>query len=115
MMGPNNPLLRSLRIGVSSLQSKFQQCSRPAAFRKLHTTRLRNTDGVYNELTNMRLKTPWIDAFKKRQREEDDDAKMRSITPATHPQPSLKPKKMSESFHRVVCMLFEPTAHTLVG
>lgn len=50
----------------------------------------------------MRVRTPWVEALRK-QRGEGSDQAQASSTPATLPDPDLTPKKMSDSFHRVVC------------
>lgn len=69
--------------------------------RPLHNTPPRPTDGVYTALTEMRVKTPWIEALRK-QREEGMDPTRRSSEPTTPSDRDLTPKKMSDSFHRVV-------------
>lgn len=69
--------------------------------RQLHTTPSYRTDGVYRDLTNMRVRTPWVEALRK-QREEGIDPTKKSSTPATPSDRDLRPKKMFESFHRVV-------------
>ena len=51
----------------------------------------------------MRVRTPWIEALRKKRGEGIDPIK-KSNTPATPPDRDLKPKKMSDSFHRVVNM-----------
>lgn len=51
----------------------------------------------------MRVRTPWVEALRKK-REEGIDPTKKSNTPATPPDRDLKPKKMSDSFHRVVSM-----------
>ena len=53
----------------------------------------------------MRVRTPWIEALRK-QREEGSDPTEISSTPATPPNRDLTPKKMSDSFHRVVRTIF---------
>ncbi|KAK4696775.1 acyl-coenzyme A thioesterase 9, partial [Lecanoromycetidae sp. Uapishka_2] len=72
--------------------------------RAIHTTPACRTDGVYSDLTNMRVRTPWVEALRK-QREEGIDPTKKSDTPATPQDRDLKPKKMSDSFHRVVIPL----------
>ncbi|KAF6224018.1 hypothetical protein HO133_010592 [Letharia lupina] len=52
----------------------------------------------------MRVRTPWIEALEK-QRKEGFDPTKPSSTPATPPDRDLTPKKMSDSFHRVVIPL----------
>ena len=73
------------------------------ATRQLHTSPIYCTDGVYKDLTTMRVRTPWVEALRKK-REEAIDPTKKSDTPATPPDRDLKPKKMSDSFHRVVNM-----------
>ena len=51
----------------------------------------------------MRVRTPWIEALRKK-KEEGIDPTKKSDTPETSPDRDLKPKKMSDSFHRVVYM-----------
>lgn len=69
--------------------------------RKLHATAIRNTDGVFNALTEMRVNTPWIEALRKQQ-QNGIDPRGKSDKPATPPDRDLTPKKMSDSYHRVV-------------
>lgn len=75
----------------------------PGATRQLHTSPTYRTDGVYKDLTAMRVRTPWIEALRKKRVEGIDPTK-KSHTPETPPDRDLKPKKMSDSFHRVVYM-----------
>ena len=81
--------------------SDFQNLS--GAIRRLHTSPIYCTDGVYKDLTAMRVRTPWVEALRKK-REEGIDPTKKSNTPAAPPDRDLKPKKMSDSFHRVVNM-----------
>ena len=69
--------------------------------RKLHSTAIRHTDGVYNALTEMRVRTPWIEALRK-QREDNGNGKDKSNIRVTPPGRDLTPKKMCDSYHRVV-------------
>ena len=71
------------------------------ALRRFHATPTCSTDGVFSGLTNMRVKTPWVEALRK-QREEEFNPTKTSNTPTTPLDRDLKPKKMSDSFHRVV-------------
>ena len=71
---------------------------RSRALRRFHATPICSTDGVYRELTNMRVATPWVEALRK-QREEGPNPTKTLNTPTDR---DLKPKKMSDSFHRVV-------------
>lgn len=52
----------------------------------------------------MRVRTPWVEALK-RQNEEASDPTKTSCTPTTPSDRDLTPKKMSDSFHRVVIPL----------
>lgn len=68
--------------------------------RGLTTTAPRRTDGVFRGLTDERLPTPWIEAFKQQQSGEhtaSSDAKPKDR--------DLSPRKMSDSYHRVVLPL----------
>lgn len=78
-------------------------CSKPVPLQRcqLHTTSVCSTDGVYKALTEMRVKTPWIEALRK-QREHGIDPTTKSDTPATPLDLDLRPKRMSDSYHRVV-------------
>ncbi|KAI1634376.1 HotDog domain-containing protein [Biscogniauxia mediterranea] len=81
---PYNPLLI-----VSSLSS-----------RGLHGTSLRQTDGVFRGLADTRLPMPWIEAWKLQQ--QGNDAMSGELQPKER---DLTPKKMSDSYHRVVLPL----------
>ncbi|KAI1431086.1 Thioesterase/thiol ester dehydrase-isomerase [Xylaria sp. CBS 124048] len=72
------------------------------ATRLLHSTPVRQTDGVFSGLTDGRLRLPWIEAFRRQQ--EGKDAALHDDLPA---QRDMSPKKMSDSYHRVVL----PLAH----
>lgn len=56
------------------------------------------TDGVYQGLTAMRTRTPFIEAFRKQQ--ENKVAKPVSTDDVER---DLSPKSMSDSHHKVVC------------
>ena len=86
------------RVLKSSLG--LSQTPRPRRLKCIHTTAICHTDGVYQELTAMRVKTPFIEALRK-QKEEGIDPRNKS-TPARPPNQDLAPKKMSDSHHRVV-------------
>lgn len=88
--------LRALR-NTKAVQAPL--CS--PALRRFHATPACSTDGVYRDLTNMRVRTPWVEALRQ-QREKGSDPTKTSSTPATPLDRYLTPKKMSESFHRVV-------------
>jgi acyl-coenzyme A thioesterase 9 len=59
-------------------------------------------DGVYRELTAMRTQIPFLEAFKKKQAQEAGGVASPPKPASSRPQTELRPKTMSESFHRVV-------------
>ncbi|KAI0376068.1 Thioesterase/thiol ester dehydrase-isomerase [Hypomontagnella monticulosa] len=68
--------------------------------RCLHSTAARHTDGVFRGLTDDRLPMPWIEAWRLQQEGKDmasDEARLQER--------DLTPKKMSDSYHRVVLPL----------
>ena len=81
---------------LSLLLRRLSLCTRT-----LHTSSRRWTDGVYRDLTNMRVKTPWIEALRK-QSEEPGFPSTEKKGSSSLPNRDLKTKKMSDSFHRVV-------------
>ena len=78
--------------------------------RQFHVSPAYCTDGVYKDLTNMRVKTPWIEALRK-QREDGVDPTKQSSIPATPANRDLRHRKMSDSFHRVVYTRYLYLAH----
>ena len=92
------PTVNSFQLSILS--------SNPLSLRsgRLHTTSKCSTDGVYKALSEMRVETPWIEALRK-QREHGMDPTRKSDTPATPPDRDLRPKRMADSYHRVVCNL----------
>ncbi|KAI1760011.1 Thioesterase/thiol ester dehydrase-isomerase [Hypoxylon sp. FL1150] len=68
--------------------------------RRLHGTAVRLTDGVFTGLSDNRLPMPWIEAWRLQQEKKNvasDEAKPQAR--------DLTPKKMSDSYHRVVLPL----------
>jgi acyl-coenzyme A thioesterase 9 len=65
--------------------------------RDFSTCRRCRTDGVYSELTAMRTRTPFIEAFKKQQNGEPA-----SVPRTEKVERDLRPKTMSDSYHSVV-------------
>jgi acyl-coenzyme A thioesterase 9 len=59
------------------------------------------TDGVYKAITEMRIRTPWIEALRE-SREGTTGAPTESV------KPDLTPKKMSDSFVKFVCLGYSP-------
>lgn len=60
------------------------------------------TDGVYSELTAMRTRTPFIEAFKRQQEQKNSSVAAKVIPSKPKVTTDLSPKSMSESYHRVV-------------
>ncbi len=73
----------------------------PRHLRRLHVTTRNGTDGVFKELTEMRVRTPWVEALRKKKEEGIDPTKS-SNTSATPADRDLTPKRMADSYHRVV-------------
>lgn len=76
----------------------------PTPLRQFHVHSQLSTDGVFRALTDDRSSMPWIEAL----RSHENDSQ-RATTPQTgkaKPGRNLTPKKMSDSFHRVVCFMF---------
>lgn len=95
------PPMDSLRLRNASV---ILAPLRSPALRRFHVTPAPSTDGVYRDLTNMRVRTPWVEALRK-QREEGSDSTGTSRTSATPMHRDLTPKRMSDSLHRVVIPL----------
>lgn len=72
--------------------------------RGFHSTLSRHTDGVFRELTSMRVRTPWIEALRRQQTEEKsiDEPSSRSDVPKHR---DLSPKHMDDSYHSVILPL----------
>ncbi|KAF4313156.1 hypothetical protein GTA08_BOTSDO01087 [Botryosphaeria dothidea] len=72
--------------------------------RKFSLTSHKATDGVFRALTESRVQTPWVEALRKKQREGEDPTQP-SGKPQVPTDRKLEPKKMSDSYHRVVLPL----------
>lgn len=109
MTGRPNPwaTCRSADLVASSCRAPWCATSSPALrqltalqTRRLRTSVPRATDGVFRGLTDGRLPTPWIEAFRKQKALQGTAAR------EARPQPrDLSPRKMSDSYHRVVLPL----------
>ena len=91
LLGPTRPdrLCASLR-GISF-----------GSVRTFYSTPSRQTDGVFRGLEDTRLPVPWIEAWRLQK-----EGKNPVPTEDSHQKRDLSPKKMSDSYHRVVS--FEP-------
>ncbi|KAI2635233.1 Thioesterase/thiol ester dehydrase-isomerase [Xylaria nigripes] len=89
---------------LSSASSKLAQTlhAQPSRVvtRNIHSTHARRTDGVFHGLSDSRSRLPWIEAFKRQQ-----DGKNVSLHDAIPDQRDMRPKRMSDSYHRVVLPL----------
>ncbi|KAJ2982178.1 hypothetical protein NQ176_g1564 [Zarea fungicola] len=97
----------SSKIATTRCVLRAQQCARQSPcrvfqHRQLSSTPRLNTDGVFRALTEQRMQVPWIEAFRKQQRE--GTAKSQGETPVPA-KPDLTPKKMSDSYHSVILPL----------
>ena len=87
------PSIRRARRPQLPVQSRaFSACSRC------------RTDGVFRELTEMRTRVPFIEAFKKQQSET---TKSRPVS-AEKVERDLTPKTMSDSYTRIVSCVTHP-------
>ncbi len=72
-----------------------------SVYRFFSSSQTRHTDGVYAALTEMRVKIPWIEALNRKKEESGSDGKIPSVADRASVR-DLAPKRMSESYHRVV-------------
>ncbi|OTB00491.1 hypothetical protein M426DRAFT_65818 [Hypoxylon sp. CI-4A] len=99
----NVPIHRALTLTSQSQAPVISAVSRRVCSlprRYLHGTPARRTDGVFRGLTDNRLPMPWIDAWKLQQ-----EGKNVASDEARSQERDLTPKKMSDSYHRVVLPL----------
>ena len=72
-------------------------------WRQYSASSCRKTDGVFRDLTAARVAIPWVEALKKIKSEEAE------VKPLSSPQVpvnrNLSPKRMSDSYSRVVCVV----------
>ncbi|KAK9425922.1 putative HotDog ACOT-type domain-containing protein [Seiridium unicorne] len=94
---PLRTIFTSTRQAIRAPQTCRQQ--QPQT-RCIHSTPSRRTDGVFRGLTDGRLPTPWIEAWRKQQ-----EGKSTAASEAKPQERDLSPKKMSDSYHRVVLPL----------
>ncbi|KAF2085883.1 Thioesterase/thiol ester dehydrase-isomerase [Saccharata proteae CBS 121410] len=72
--------------------------------RTLHNTVARSTDGVFRELTEVRVRTPWVEALRQKQASGQDPTEA-SGKPQVPADRKLEPKRMSDSYHSVILPL----------
>lgn len=65
---------------------------------------MQRTDGVFRELTAMRVHTPWVEAFRQQQSEGKKPSEA-SSKPEVPKDRELTPKNTDDSYHAVVLPL----------
>ncbi|KAK8034559.1 hypothetical protein PG993_009554 [Apiospora rasikravindrae] len=99
-MASRNRLMRNVLTTASRTVRQGHSDRALLQARGIHATPSCRTDGVFRGLTDDRLPTPWIEAFRAQQSGEG--------TGSDHARPrerDMSPKKMSDSYHRVVLPL----------
>jgi hypothetical protein len=85
--------------------SYLRCCSRfPRTRRNFQSGAPRATDGVFRDLTAVRVRTPWVEALRQQQQDGTDPSKA-SGKQEVSPDRKLEPKRMSDSYHSVVSTL----------
>jgi acyl-coenzyme A thioesterase 9 len=74
------------------------------ASRAFHSSPSQRTDGVFRELTSMRVNKPWVEAFRQQQAEGKTPTEA-SGKPEVSKDRELTPKHMDDSYHSVVLPL----------
>ncbi|KAF2184377.1 hypothetical protein K469DRAFT_739418 [Zopfia rhizophila CBS 207.26] len=99
----SRPALR--RYGVISQCNCHQLIPQSSLTRRcFHSSYPNYTDGVFRELTEQRVRTPWIEALRRQQAEGSDPTKA-SGKPEVLANRGLKLKRMSDSYHKVILPL----------
>ena len=104
MAWKNAPIRRLVASACQSGRAKSlsrPRVSRLQPSRGLHVSAARCTDGVFRGLSDDRLSTPWIEAWRALQ----DGRSVGPPVPGEAGERDLSPKKMSDSYHRVVLPL----------
>ncbi|KAH7320578.1 HotDog domain-containing protein [Stachybotrys elegans] len=101
MMRKSSSLPSLLAQGCRAKRVSQLPCSiTKASVRAIHETSICRTDGVFRGLTDDRLPTPWIEAWRKQQQDKNTMA-----SEAKPQERDMSPRKMSDSYHRVVLPL----------
>lgn len=93
---------------MTSKRAALRNILRPRTIGPHHTRRTfsisrpHGTDGVFRALTEERVQIPWVEAFRKQQT-EGKAVQEPSGKPETPADRDLSPRKMSDSYHSVVC------------
>ncbi|KAI0199454.1 Thioesterase/thiol ester dehydrase-isomerase [Astrocystis sublimbata] len=113
MAGRSTPFRRFASAASLSIRASCRNRIRdgrlPLSHQATHgfcTTIARQTDGVFRALTDDRSRLPWIEAFKKQQQQQEGgNSKTQESNDPKPAERDMSPKKMSDSFHRVVLPL----------
>ena len=98
---PRNMGVRLVRASLAHATSQRLTPGESQLTRPFHSTSTTRTDGVYKELTEMRVRTPWIQALKERK-----EAEQHPDTSVAEPiKPDLRPKRMQDSYVKLVLPL----------
>jgi acyl-coenzyme A thioesterase 9 len=89
---------------INSLQCSSMALAGLQAGRNFHSSPSWRTDGVFNELTSMRVRTPWVEALRQQQAEGKQPTQA-SGKPEVPKDRELTPKHMDDSYHAVVLPL----------
>ena len=103
-----NSAFRFVRARLAQRSSRKLAFERLALSRPFHSTTAARTDGVYKALTEMRVRTPWIQALKERKEAEKNGNKIQ----VQSVKPDLTPKTMSDSYVSLVLPLSVSTFNT---
>jgi acyl-coenzyme A thioesterase 9 len=79
-------------------------CAAPLAHRGFHTSSPQQTDGVFRELTSMRVRTPWVEALQQQKADNKPPGEPSGQSEVPKDR-DLSPKRMSESYHSVILPL----------
>ena len=102
-------LYQALSTGRNALNAP-RRIQRLTTKRSFTVYSSRRTDGVYKELTNQRVPTPWIEAFRRKQEQEKQgksSAQLQAGAAQAGPPAELKPKRMKDSYFAVVSRVNE--------
>ena len=104
------PILKNSRRGLAGLRGvRIRECAARIGRgdgRMFSTSAVRATDGVYRELTAMRTRVPFIEAFRREEEKrmvgEKGVEKEKEKEKVVLGGEGLEVKRMSDSYHRVV-------------
>ncbi|MCJ1310250.1 hypothetical protein MMC25_003912 [Agyrium rufum] len=74
-------------------------------YRNFSIVRELRTDGVFSALTEMRVKTPWIEALRQKQKEDAGETFGKPALPFIQADRKLAPKRMADSHHAMILPL----------